>query len=136
MIDNAIKLLKEKLSNNIVILTCLPQMKKENSFLYEYTNADKYKGYPFFSVNVFKGLEADAIILIDIEKRHFVNEIDKLTYYTGTSRARYGLVCICNLDEKDCSDILDFYNKKYNKKTKRSIKTIFAENFNFETLNV
>ena len=44
--------------------------------------------YRFTSYRKFKGLEADAIILVDVDKK-VLSRSDNLTFYVGASRARF-----------------------------------------------
>lgn len=48
----------------------------------------------------FKGLEADAIIMLDLKKDSFVGK-KGLNFYVGTSRAKRRLDLLCQLDEAD-----------------------------------
>lgn len=90
---------------NIVILTA--KTKNATSF-YEKINDQSIvingKKYPFFTCRQYKGLEADAIILVDIDKNIFSNEKNKLIYYVGTSRAKFELVLLAYMDESDCEE--------------------------------
>ncbi len=48
----------------------------------------KYKGVKYTTCRKFKGLEADAVILIDVDESIFEEE-HKLLYYVGTSCVGY-----------------------------------------------
>ena len=53
----------------------------------------------------FKGLEADAIIYIDLNKDSFIGRLG-LEFYVGTSRAKLQLEMICQLNESDYNDVV------------------------------
>lgn len=102
-IDITIDTLKGQGVKDIVILTC----KTENtSVLKEYINNGLYKNkYHFSTCRKFKGLEADAVILIDADSNVFEEE-NALIYYVGTSRARLWLDIFTTMDAEGCTDIL------------------------------
>lgn len=55
----------------------------------------------FTSARKFKGLEADAIIIVDVDGEAFADDEDKRLFYVGCSRAKHQLdiVFIGNEDE-------------------------------------
>lgn len=53
----------------------------------------------------FKGLEANAIILIDVDRAVFEDE-NVLIFYVGASRARIKLAITAILADDDCRNIL------------------------------
>ena len=59
------------------------------------------KGVLFTSARKFKGLEADAIIIVDVDGEAFADDEDKRLFYVGCSRAKHQLdiVFIGNEDE-------------------------------------
>ena len=69
-----------------------------------------YKGQniPFTTCRKFKGLEADKIILVDVNKNSIVDN-NKL-FYVGSSRARFELNILANLTDSDCAEILQSLN--------------------------
>lgn len=82
---------------------------------YELTE-DRQKGKVLFtSSRKFKGLESDAIILVDIDETTFENDENKRLFYVGSSRAKLNLDLIVNGDESTIATIvdqLDFEPKK------------------------
>ena len=68
--------------------------------------------YRFSTCRKFKGLEADAVILVDVEADTFADK-NILLYYVGTSRARLWLDIITTMDSEACTDVLQdvFENK-------------------------
>ena len=59
----------------------------------------------FTTCRKFKGLEADAVILIDVDGSTFNPENVQL-YYVGTSRAKIRLDVITTMNDEDCRSIL------------------------------
>lgn len=66
-----------------------------------------YRGntYMVTTCRCFKGLEAEAIILVDLEKRTFIEGSNSLLFYVGSSRAKYQLHLLCNLNQEDCYEV-------------------------------
>lgn len=88
---------------DFVILTCKTE---DSSLLKSGIKDGRYRNkYRFTTCRKFKGLEADAIILIDVDGESF-NPDNVLIYYVGTSRARLRLDVITMLSDEECLDIL------------------------------
>ena len=101
--DAVIAQLEEKGEKDIVILTCDVS---GNTILADQIQNGKYKGkYPITTCRKFKGLEADNIILVDVDKTTF-NENEVLLFYVGASRAKLSLHIISTLDEDACTRLL------------------------------
>ena len=66
-----------------------------------------YKGekYRVTTCKRFKGLEADSIIMIDLNKKSFRNA-KGLEFYVGTSRAKFRLDFICSISDQDYKEII------------------------------
>lgn len=62
---------------------------------------------PFTTIRKFKGLEAEAIILVDVTKETFVNPDERFLFYVGSSRAQFDLGLILNIAPKDSKEILE-----------------------------
>ena len=71
------------------------------------------KSYP----GKFKGLEADAIIMVDVDRDTF-NDSNKMLFYVGASRARLNLDIMAVLSDDDCKEILERLPVKQPKITK------------------
>ena len=101
-VDAIIMELKNAGIDDIVILTCV----KENaSGLAEFVRNGTYKNECHFStVRKFKGLEADAVILIDLNEAIFENE--GLLFYVGCSRARIRLEIVTDMDDSGCLRVM------------------------------
>ena len=102
-VDVSIAELEEHGEGSTVILTCATS---GTSVLRDSLLGGKYKGkYVFTPCRKFKGLEADNVILVDVDGNTF-NPEDVLMYYVGTSRAKTGLRIITSLDDEACSKLL------------------------------
>ena len=106
-IDGIIKKYADQKVEDIVILSCAPEGK---SILFPYCSNGEYKkagkSYRLTTVRKFKGLEADAIILIDVEKSAFLDE-NNLMFYVGASRARFYLDIVCAMNESQCGQVME-----------------------------
>ena len=104
---------------DIVILTCLTE---ESSKLASFCSDGMFrKKTRFTTCRKFKGLEADAIILIDIDANTFAGDNAKI-FYVGTSRARYKLCLLSDMNDNECIDALTkFTEKQSSRKPKREL---------------
>ena len=91
----------------------------------------KRKKIPFTSCRRFKGLEADAVIVLDIDKKKLDSGGDQLLY-VGTSRARFKLALIGSLNDQTCSEVLDELKIKKSKKPGKALAA--AYNAKYKTL--
>ncbi len=122
----------------IVILTGLtdantflnPYIKKvkgKDKWYYPYKN--KYN-IEFSTCRKFKGLEANVIILIDIDERFFntptsnyyIGEPNNLVFYVGASRAKHYLDIIMNMNDAKCKYIADKLPQNQITKPQKKIK--------------
>ena len=78
----------------------------------EEETSDGYNTYSFdcrkYNVTTcikFKGLEADAIIMLDLNKNSFTGK-KGLEFYVETSRAKIRLDLVCNIASADYKDIV------------------------------
>lgn len=104
-LDNIIKRYINKGIKDIVILTC----KTTNVSMFSDCVCDESYRYeniniPFYSCRKFKGLEAEVVILVDVDK-NVLMESEKL-FYVGASRARTALHILCNCGADDIDGIL------------------------------
>ena len=113
-VEDIINRLKVENISDIVILTCKTE---ERSALEKYVHNGKCKNVKFTTCRKFKGLEADAVILIDVDESVFGEE-HKLLYYVGTSRARLVLDIVTDMGDLECEDVLQSVIK-YNKRIKK-----------------
>lgn len=102
-LDLIIDTLKGQGVKDIVILTCKTE---STSILCDFVSNSIYRNkYRFSTCRKFKGLEADAVILVDVTPELFEAE-NSLIYYVGTSRARLWLDIITTMDNEACTDVL------------------------------
>lgn len=102
-LDLIIDTLKGQGIKDIVILTCQTESASVlGGFVSNGVYRDKYR---FSTCRKFKGLEADAVILVDVTSEIFEEE-NSLIYYVGTSRARLWLDIITTMDNEACTDVL------------------------------
>ena len=118
-VDDILLQLKEDGINNVVILTCTTE---EKSILSAFVNNGLYKNKKFSTCRKFKGLEADAVILVDIDEDTFC-ENGRLLFYVGSSRARLRLEMVTIMDDDACETVLKtkLNCKKKIKKPKRDL---------------
>ncbi|MEI7884385.1 MAG: NERD domain-containing protein [Clostridia bacterium] len=101
-IDKSILIFNNDGIKDIVVLTCKTE---EKSVIFPYCRNGFYnKKIKFSTCRKFKGLEADAIILIDVDSETF-SEKNVLLYYVGASRARFRLDIFTNLSDAECRKI-------------------------------
>ncbi len=121
-VDEAMEQMRREGITDIVILTCVTE---EKSMLFPYLTEGKYKGKNFSTCRKFKGLEADAIIMIDISEDTF-DENHRLLYYVGTSRARLRLEMFTRMGESECMRVLETF-LQYKKKIKKPQRDLAIE---------
>ena len=120
-IDKTIQSLISDKIKDIVILTCKTI---EKSIISPYLQDGKYKkngqAIKVSTCRKYKGLEADAIILIDVSADTFDN-YNKLMFYVGASRARFRLNVVCDMNEDDCVQALEELDIQGAKKPKKAL---------------
>ena len=111
-LDKILKQLTEKKIKDVVILTCKTE---ESSVFWQYCTDGKYLldgvQFRFTTCRKFKGLEADAIILVDVTKK-VLSKSENLNFYVGASRARFFLSVLCQMNDEDCVETLKEFNTK------------------------
>ena len=76
---------------------------------------------PFTTVRKFKGLEADHVILVDIDKN--IIENDSMLFYVGSSRAKFQLSVVAMMDDEDCTEVLKAFGSSVKKKDPKGTLT-------------
>lgn len=100
---------------DIVLLTCKTE---QSSVLSPFIKDGKYRNrYLFTTCRKFKGLEADAIILTDVDRDTF-DDNNRMLFYVGASRARLNLDIMAVLSDDDCREVLEILPTKQPKITK------------------
>lgn len=109
--------------NDIVILTMETE---ENTAFADLLESGFYrhnrKQIPFTTCRRFKGLEADAIIMVDVNGDLWEENLSKV-FYVGSSRARFHLEMICSMSDQDCRDLIRKYNLPAGRNPRRAIAT-------------
>ena len=117
-------------NEDMVILSC--KSEKDN-LLTRYKLLDSKGNYNFEDSPIkfstcrrFKGLEADAVILVDVDENTFTSTTGKLLYYVGTSRARIQLDILSALTDEECKELLTstFEYKRKIRNPKRDLATV------------
>lgn len=105
---DSIVLLSVKNTLNNSVLSARTERENFGDYSRHYT----YRGkkYLFSNCSKFKGLEADAIILIDVDSSTF--DSGAMYFYVGASRARQNLEIIATASEEDCAAIVKCINQK------------------------
>ncbi len=111
---------------DVQILTC----NTENSSIIKPLIDDgtykfKSRRIPFTTCRKFKGLEADIIVLVDIDKNTFSEDPDYI-YYVGASRARHRLYMLNSMTQDECVEVLE--NKGIKKK--KNFDKALADSYN------
>ena len=126
-LDKAIHNILENGITNIQIISCAPSgcsaveeyLTDSGNYLYRKTEI------AFTTCRKFKGLEADAVILIDVDYNTICNQ-NKL-FYVGASRARLDLFIICNLSDDECVQVIEAYGSFVKKNNpKRTFAKMFG----------
>lgn len=127
-IDREISSLQSVGIDDIVILTC---SSAAHSPLRENIVDEHWRGgkVPFYSCRRFKGLEADAVILVDInsdlwddaESTGDYDSGDGLMFYTGASRAKHELRLVFDMSEPESLAVLEKLGIQAQRKPLRSL---------------
>lgn len=106
-IDEQIDAFAKNGLSRVVILTC----KAEHASAFgQYVKKGVWKntGVEFTTCRKFKGLEADAVILVDVDEGAWrppalaYDPDPGLVFYTGSSRAKHELRIVCDMGESGC----------------------------------
>ena len=149
-IDEQIRALNEVGINDIVILTCktLAQSALKAQFLVTGSRgmrfpaiAERWKkaSVPVTTCRKFKGLEAEAVILIDVDQSMWeepssvYDPFPGLMFYTGASRAKHELRIVCDMSGQECAQTLRLIDpscgsKTPNKPVSKLAKRLYAIN--------
>lgn len=80
----------------------------------------------------FKGLEADAVILIDVDQglwrppsADYEPEPGTL-FYTAASRAKYELRIVCDMDADACNQTLCLMGEKTNRRPGKKLASVLG----------
>lgn len=111
---------------DIQILSCAPTNSGIfNDLVSEETYTIMNRKIPFTTVKKFKGLEAEHVVIVDVNKDTLIN--DNMLFYVGASRAKFQLSVVASLDEAECADILKNYGSSVKKNDpKESLAKLFG----------
>lgn len=108
---------------NIVILSC--KSLARSVLLDEVEDGDYKFGkikIPVTTCRKFKGLEADAVVLIDVDKESLLSDEGQI-FYVGASRARLKLNIVATMSDAECISVAALYGKTGKRKPKRTFAT-------------
>ena len=114
-VDSQIADLKSHGLRDVVVLTCKTEARSALRGCVRHVGQGmewKRSGVRFSTCRMFKGLEADAVILVDVdgdawrEPRYEYDPPPGLLFYTGASRAKHELRVVCDMDEDGCKKLL------------------------------
>lgn len=100
-LDDVLNELRRDGIKDIVILTLSTE---SDSIISEAVKGGFYEDYRFTTARKFKGLEADAVILVDFTEKTVTN--DGMLFYVGASRARIQLEIMTIMDSETCKKVL------------------------------
>ena len=94
---------------DIQILCCSSSGKCEfDEFIKnEFYFTKKGKQIPYTTCRKFKGLEAEKIILVGVDKDSIFD--NEKMFYVGSSRAKLELTVLASMSEEDCKEVLSKY---------------------------
>lgn len=141
-LDSILKRFMELEVSDVVILT---QGAINYSAIYSHLRfgTDKTDGYAYYAFGAkefkvttckkFKGLEAEAVVMIDLKKDSFIGK-KGLEFYVGTSRARHYLDLICNISSEDYYEVAHSLDENAPKRDdvermRKILSDIFAADF-------
>ena len=132
-IDEQIRLLKDGGLDDIAVITCKTvELSALNSRFSTRKGKLRWKktGIPVYTFRKFKGMEADAVILIDVDSSLWrTPQIDfepepGMPYYTAASRARHELRIVCSMDDGGCADTLVLMGQQPTKSPAKKLATV------------
>lgn len=145
-LNRILEIYKENEINDTVILTqeridfsCIAdQLENEGKISADGFNYYKHNGklYKVSTCRKFKGLEADSIVMIDLNKESFIGK-KGLQFYVGSSRAKIRLDLVCNINPDEYYEIVHELDpnapKKNNaEKMRKILGSTFAVNIELD----
>ena len=132
-VDAQIASLQSSGINDIVIITCKTINTSElSSYFTDNHESVNWKGQkiPVHTVRKFKGMEAEAVILIDVDQSLWKQpsmdyQPDPGTlFYTAASRAKHELRIVCSMDADECNKTLELMGEKANKRPEKKLANV------------
>ena len=134
-IDREIQSLKDSGIHDIVVITCKTIDGSSFSSCYAgHVDACRWKDQkiPVHTVRKFKGLEAEAVILVDVDQTLWENpSVDYepnpgTLFYTAASRAKHELRIVCNMDGEACNQTLVLMGEKTNRRPEKKLANVLG----------
>lgn len=134
-VDEQIAALKSAGINDIVIITCKTIDASKLSGCFTGNNSySRWKGQkiPVHTVRKFKGMEAGAVVLIDVDQTLW--ESPSMSYepepgtlfYTAASRAKHELRIVCDMDADACNKTLVLMGEKTNRRPDKKLANVLG----------
>lgn len=134
-IDAQIKALVTAGLEDIVVVTCKTLTSSALSHCFVRKSGQykwKSEGVSVYTFRKFKGMEADAIILIDVDETLW--ESPKKDYdpdpgtvfYTGASRAKHELRIVCDMDEGGCARVLEYMGANATRRPEKKLANVLG----------
>ncbi|MBR5259044.1 MAG: ATP-binding domain-containing protein, partial [Eggerthellaceae bacterium] len=131
-VDSQIRTFEEAGLKSIVVLSCKSLSSDaggKTAFFHRVETRSDSKGRTrtlwggpeasFYTCRTFKGLEAEAVILVDVTKDVWLNNEGVLRevgagqlLYTGASRAKHALRIVCDMSKEDCREVVAALGEK------------------------
>ncbi len=122
IVDRIVAEYEEMGISDITILTCKTE---ETSLLSHLVKFGLYKQkHRFVSCRRFKGLESDAVIIVDVDVKSLTSPDSRL-FYVGSSRARLFLSVVSSLSKSDSIQVLKSF--EIEPSTKNPMKELATE---------
>lgn len=134
-IDSQIARLNHSGIDDVVLLTCKTiESSSFNRFFTHRNNGFRWKNTSgrVYTCRTFKGLEADAVILLDVDKSLWEKPQTKydpregLIFYTGASRAKFELRIAAEIDEADCIALLGYFGAQPTRRPFRKLANVLS----------
>ena len=121
-------------AEDIVVISCSPMgdgHSRLESRLSSNGSGDKVfnRCCRFSTYRKFKGLDAAAVVLVDVDKNAFAGTHGAMPFYEGASRARHSLVVFASLSENDCRAVAGFYSADVPEDGVKSFRRCLADLF-------
>lgn len=134
-IDSQINSLKNSGIDDIVVITCKTLGGSNFSSCFTGSpDTKRWKGQrvPVHTVRKFKGLEAGAVILIDVDQTLWeapsanYEPNPGILFYTAASRAKHELRIVCDMDTDACNQTLVLMNERTHKRPEKKLANVLG----------
>ena len=134
-VDEQIDALKRAGIRDIVVITCKTIDGSKLSGCFTGSNSlCRWKGQkiPVHTVRKFKGMEAGAVILIDVDQTLWESPFMSYEpepgtlFYTAASRAKHELRIVCDMDADACNQTLVLMGEKTNRRPDKKLANVLG----------